>query len=37
MDYPLVQAEPMLRLSRQALFREDTVRKLAERAQRALL
>ncbi len=37
MDYPLVQAEPMLRLSRQALFKEDTVRKLAERAERALL
>jgi hypothetical protein len=30
-------AEPMLRLSRQALFKEDTVRKLAERAERALL
>jgi cysteate synthase len=37
MDYPLVQAEPMLRLSRQALLEEDTVRKLAERAERALL
>jgi hypothetical protein len=37
MDYPPVQAEPMLRLSRQELFQEDTVRKLAERAERALL
>jgi cysteate synthase len=37
MDYPLVQAEPMLRLSRQALFQADTVRQLAERAERALL
>lgn len=37
MDYPLVQAEPILRLTRQALSQEDTVRRLAECAERALL
>jgi cysteate synthase len=36
-DYPPVPAEPVLRLSRQALAREDTVHRLAERAERALL
>jgi len=37
MDYPPIQAEPMLRLTRQALAQEDTVRRLAECAGRALL
>jgi cysteate synthase len=30
MDYPLVRAEPMLRLTRQSLAQEDTVRRLIE-------
>lgn len=29
-DYPLIQAEPALRLTRESLAREDTVRRLAE-------
>jgi cysteate synthase len=32
MDYPLIQAEPMVRLTRQSLAQEGTVRQLAERA-----
>src|SRR5947209_5202955 len=36
-DYPPVPAEPVMRLSRQALAQADTVRRLAERAERALL
>jgi cysteate synthase len=37
MDYPPVQAEPMMRLTRQSLAREDTVRRVAEScAQRVL-
>jgi cysteate synthase len=30
MDYPLIQAEPMLQLTRQSLAQEDTVRRIAE-------